>query len=318
MPFLRLLVTHGRISSKVWTSVSGFENFNTDARKSEIGFLDYQIQQWQSSIPDSLRYQPSDNYLEANSLSRRQRRLRLLLYLRANQSRLQLYRPVLYSITSILENRGYAQTVVEIAKETVRTLSQVHQTSDLYRSPQASSNYFLIGALAVLFLAVAHAPAEFSQQIREEFYLALDLIKGCSSRSFITRRLWKTIRGLKDIAPKLGLLPGRGLPETGNPASATVPMAGLAGHQVDEGSMFTGGHAMRSVASSPMNGQQMSYELTNLFEAAGGYPGLMARPDGMMANGMMGSHSGLPPNMESISMASGNEEEFVRIMKECF
>jgi hypothetical protein len=217
-----------------------------------------------------------------------------------------------------MENRGYAQTVVEIAKDTIRTLSQVHQMSDLYQNHQASSNYFLLGALAVLFLAVAHAPAEFSQQVREEFYMALDLIRGCSSKSFISRRLWKTIKGLKDIAPKLGLLPGQGLPDTNDPASAAVAMAGLAGHPVDENTVFNGGHSMSSMAGSPANGQQMSYELTNLFEAAGGFPGLIARQDGMMVNGLMGSHSGLPHGMESFSMASGNEEEFVRIMKECF
>ena len=296
--------------------MAGFENINNESRKSEIGFLDYQVQEWHNSIPDSLRYQPSDNFPESSNISKRQRRLRLLLYLRVNQSRIQLYRPVLYSITSILENRGYAQTVVELAKETIRTLTQVYRTSDIYRSPQASTNYYLMGALAVIFLAVSHAPLEFSQQVREEFYMALDLVKGYKAQSYISRRLWKTIKGLKDIAPKLGLVPGQGVDGNG-PATAAVAMAGLAGHQVDESALFNSGHALNSMASSPMTGHQMSHELTNLFEAAGGYPVMMARQDGMLVNGMMGSHDGLP-HLGTMSMAGGNEEEFVRIMKECF
>ena len=270
-------------------------------------------------------------------MNRRQRKQRLLLYLRANQSRIQLYRPVLYSITSILENRGYAQTVVEIAKETIRTLTQVHQTSDIYRSPEASSNYYLMAALAVIFLAVSHAPLEFSQQVREEFYMALDLVKGYKAQSYISRRLWKTIKGLKDIAPKLGLTPGHGIDIANNdPSSASaVAMTGLTSHpqQVDESALYGsggggGGHAAQqqmnssAMAGSPMTGHQMSHELTNLFEAAGGYPVMMAtRQDGMMVNGagiIGGQHGMHPPHMENFSMAGGNEEEFVRIMKECF
>lgn len=309
-------------SQQIWTSVAGFENINTEARKNEIGFIDYQIQQWQNSIPEVLRYQHSDNFPENTNLSRRLRRKRLLLYLRANQSRIQLYRPVLYSITSILENRGYAQTVVEIAKESIRTLSQVHQTSDVYRDPYSSTNYYLLGALTVIFLAVSHAPLEFCQQVRDEFYMALDLVKGYRPQSYISRRLWKTIQGLKDMGPKLGLMPGQGL-DVNDSTSAAVAMAGLAGHQVDESTLFTPGQSASTMSggtmnSSPMNGHQMSNELTNLFEAAGGYPIMMARQDGMLGNGgMMGSDTGIP-QMGVYAMSSGNEDEIVRVMKECF
>lgn len=302
---------------QVWTSVAGFENINNENRKADIGFLDYEIQQWHKSIPESLKYQPSDNYPENTHLSRRQKRLRLLLYLQSNQSRIQLYRPVLYSITSILEDRGYAQTCVELAKETIRTLSLVHRTSDFYRSPQASSNYYVMGALAIIFLAVSHAPLEFGQQVREEFYMALDLVKDYRPESYISRRLWKVIQGLKDMAPKLGLTPSQGV-HGNDPASAAVAMAGLAGHQVDESTLYASGHALNSLSASPMTGHQMSHELTNLFEAAGGFPIMMARQDGMMvAGGMMGSPDGMP-HMGTWSMAGGNEEEFVKIMKECF
>ena len=308
------------IITQVWTSVAGFENINNDLRKDEIGYLDYQIQQWQNSIPDSLRFHPSDNVPNNTNLSKDLRRLRVLLYLRSNQLRIQLYRPVLYSITSIMENRGYAQTVVEIAKDSIRVLTQLNQTSDIYNSQQAAFNYFLISALAVLFLAVSHAPVEFSQQVREEFYMALDLVKGCSSRSFISRRLWKTIKGLKEVAPKLGLMSGPSMAESSDPhSSAAVAMAGLAGHQVDEMALFSQGQTINSIGSSPMDGQQMSYELTNLFEAAGGYGGMIpSRQDGLMVNGMVGGQGELGQGLEAFSAIHGNEEEFVRIMKECF
>ena len=220
-----------------------------------------------------------------------------------------------------MENRGYAQTVVEIAKDSIRVLTQLNQTSDIYSGQQAAFHYFLISALAVLFLAVSHAPMEFNQQVREEFYMALDLVKGCSSRSVISRRLWKTIKGLKEVAPKLGLLSGPAMAGTNDAhSSAAVAMAGLAGHQVDEMALFSQGQAISPMDSSPRDGQQMSFELTNLFEAAGGYGAMMpSRQDGLMVNGMVGGQGDqLGQGLEPFSLINGNEEEFVKIMKECF
>ena len=234
---------------------------------------------------------------------------------------MQLYRPILYSITSIMENRGHAQTVVEIAKDTIRVLTSLNQTSNIYQAQQTAFHYFLISALAVLFLSVSHAPAEFNSQVREEFYLALDLVRGCSSRSYVSRRLWKTIKGLKEVAPKLGLVSTQPLEASDPHSSAAVAMAGLAGHQVDEMSLYPQAHTLGSMGNSPMNGQQMSHELTNLFEAAGGYNGVTpGRPEGMMAPPMsQGPQNEMGPGMEApYSMSNGNEVEFGRIMKECF
>ena len=311
---------------QVWVSVASFDNASSELRKDEINYLDYQIQQWRSSIPEVLKFRNIDNSLDNKDMPRGQRRLRVLLYLRGNQLRMQLYRPILYSITSIIENRGHAQTVVEIAKDTIRVLTALNQTSNIYQAQQTAFHYFLISALAVLFLSVSHAPAEFNQQVREEFYMALDLVKGCSARSFISRRLWKTIKGLKEVAPKLGLVSAQALEASDPHSSAAVAMAGLAGHQVDEMALYP--QMQATMGNSPMSGQQMSHELTNLFEAARGYSSggaanasvVPARSEGMMVPaitqgppGEVGSH--MDP---SWSLTNGNEVELVRIMKECF
>ena len=237
-------------------------------------YLDYQILQWKNTIPASLSFSASSNLPPQPTESRTQLTLKVLLYVRANQMRILIYRPVLHSATSIMENRGNAQKVVEVAKDTIRLLTRLNETSDIYRTQQVIFNYFLISALAVVFLAVSHAPADFNRIVRDEFYMALDLVKGFSTKSYISQRLWRTIRGLKEVGPKLGLVSRQ--PFTRDDAdphsSAAVAMAGLAGHPVEE--LGGGGVYDRSpgegVSASPMNGQQMSYELTTLFEAAQG------------------------------------------------
>lgn len=197
-----------------------------------------------------------------------------------------------------MQNRQQAQTSVDVAKDTIRVLTHISQTSDIYHTQQALFNPFLTGALAVLFLAVAHTPAEFADNVREEFYMALELVRVLSKGSPISNRLWNTIRHLKEVAPKLGLVAGKAntqpqLPtpqqdpsphqiqtppqsqlqpkaESDPSRSAAVAMAGLAGVNVNDVD-FNGRHgtqgSWKEHSSSPEN---MAHDLTSLFEAAGG------------------------------------------------
>ena len=107
--------------------------------------------------------------------------------------RILIYRPVLHTATTILSHLDFAHTVVKVAKDTIRILTYINRTSDIYRCQQTIFNYFLISGLAVLFLAVAHAPAEFSATCRDEFYNALDLVRGLSAQSHVSKRLWRTV-----------------------------------------------------------------------------------------------------------------------------
>ncbi|KAL8908969.1 MAG: hypothetical protein Q9171_005227 [Xanthocarpia ochracea] len=280
-PYLTAMIACSRIASKVWRSIMGPVGAGSEIEEETMSYLDYQILEWQNHIPDSLRFYPTADISDTGAPSRAQRRLQVLLYLRANQMRILIYRPVLHSATGIMENRQQAGLVVEVAKDTVRVLSRLNQTTDIYRTQQVCFNHFLVSALAALFLAVSHAPLEFNQSVRDEFYMAIDLVNGFSAQSYVSMRLWETIKGLKEIGPRLGLVSRPGLNEPIDPhSSAAVAMAGLAGHRVDETTAFPVSHGAGTVGQSPMNGQQMSYELTNLFEAAGGY-----------SNGMMSSNS---------------------------
>lgn len=201
-----------------------------------------------------------------------------------------------------MQHREQAQSAVNVAKDTVRVLTHINQTSDLYRTQQVLFNAFLTSALAVLFLAVSHAPAVFAEDVREEFYMALGLIRGFSKGSWVSKRLWKTIRVLKEVGPKLGLPVkdlGGGQPKNKSTKddlessrSAAVAMAGLAGHNVDEMSLYNGTpqqqhwSAPTGSSSSP---EGMVHDLTSLFEAAGGYQsiGMNGSQDGAYASGTL-------------------------------
>lgn len=110
--------------------------------------------------------------------------------------------------------------------------------------------------------------------------MALDLVKGFSNKSFVSKRLWKTIKGLKEVGPKLGLSQDLGNTNNGTMddphSSAALAMAGLAGHEISGLSNFNqeGPNINGGTSNSPMNGFQMSHEMTTLFEAALGSVGM--------------------------------------------
>lgn len=140
--------------------------------------------------------------------------------------RIWLYTPILHSASSIATNLSLATKCVELAKENIRYLTQLNNTTNLYRRLQVFYHQFLTTAIAVLFLASTHAPLQFSPHCRDEFYMALELIKDLSAKSYVSQRLWRTVRSLKAIAPRLGLREHEWQPSTtgaGMPISTVGP-----------------------------------------------------------------------------------------------
>ncbi|KAF2746438.1 hypothetical protein M011DRAFT_445229 [Sporormia fimetaria CBS 119925] len=264
-PYLNAMISFSNIASMVWRTIANVDPSQRPINKDELDHFNAEVLNWYHSVPESLKYRHPDPGRGRHLPPRGLHRLQVALYLRRNQMRILIYRPVLHSATSILRYRDYAQTVVDIAKDTIRTLTHVNQTSDLYRTQQMMLNYFLTSALAAVFLAAAHAPAEFSQQCREEFYMALELVRHLSASSYVSKRLWKTIKSLKELGPRLGLNVSNG--DTADAHStAAVAMTSLAGHPVDEMTLYPNGQSSQVGMTHGMQS-----DLTTLFEAAGGY-----------------------------------------------
>jgi len=148
--------------------------------------------------------------------------------------------------------------------------------------------------------------------------MALDLVKGFSNKSWVSKRLWRTIKGLKEIGPKLGLSQDNLNVTNGDMedphSSAALAMAGLAGHEIS--SLATFNAPVASSSNSPMDGYQMSNEMTNLFEMALGSVGING--NGSSSNG------GFIPLPEGDSLTGigsnvfGGDEELYRQLRDLF
>ncbi|KAK4186395.1 putative fungal-specific transcription factor [Podospora australis] len=206
-PFLVAMIGYSKLGAKIWGLVDCFEPaVIRELKAHNFENLEREIWEWYQTVPQEIKTDPADDRIDmpaspADTLQR----VRIWTRLRLNQIRIWLYTPVLHSATSIVENMQLADRAVELAKKTIRLLAHINGTTDLYRRCQVFYHQFLTSSIAVLFLASTHAPVEFSAKCRTEFYMALDLVRDLSAKSWVSHRLWRTIRSLKAVAPKLGL-----------------------------------------------------------------------------------------------------------------
>ncbi|TGJ79550.1 hypothetical protein E0Z10_g9201 [Xylaria hypoxylon] len=275
-PFLVMMIRYSKLSGKVWRFVRHFDaEAAMDAPVDDLEHLDQLIKKWYNELPKEVQLDLSDwedlpQYLSPPVNSQKEydiQRLQIWTWLRYNQIRMWLHTPILHTHSSIMDNLLHAEVAVKLAKNTIRYLAHLNNTTNVYRRMQIFYHQFLSSAITILFVASCHAPVNFSSSCRDEFYMALELLKDMSAKSWVSKRLWGTVKSLRDVAPRLGLAED---PHS----SAALTMAGLAtGHGQAGPSRSTSspfGHPLM-IPPSPgfdglQTGIQMSSEMSRIFE----------------------------------------------------
>ncbi|GJN78146.1 hypothetical protein PLIIFM63780_001639 [Purpureocillium lilacinum] len=203
LAYLRCMISYARLCSKIWDAIPPFGSPSPAIPTEDVHALDLSTQVWLDSIPAHLQIRhPRMLGATGSNMSQPRvlHRLRALLYLRGNYTRISIYQHYLLSPASIQANLSSARLVVDIARDTVQVLVHLNATTDVYSRQQNAFNYFLLSAFAVMTLAVCHAPHHFAKTCRESLLQAIELVKGFSRHSVASRRLWNSIR---ELLPRL-------------------------------------------------------------------------------------------------------------------
>ena len=231
------------------------------------------------------------------------------LRLSIDQLRLFLYRPIVQSSHKIEEHHEQVRIAVQVAQEMIQIISRIGQHSKVVEAHPVSFYHFIASAIATLLLAVCHKPLEYGEQVDHDFKRALELIQGFSTTSAVSHRLWKGARIMSNAGSSLGSKARQALSAANDPHStAAVAMAGLAGHRVDEMTIFDSSKG--TTDDTPNSGDQIAAELLKIFEAALEY----------------GNASGETPNtgaangVGEMTLASmyGGDQELARITRDLF
>ncbi|KAJ4011864.1 hypothetical protein NW752_004261 [Fusarium irregulare] len=279
--YLQCMVGYGHLCSQIWQAIPPFGSASQSIPDDTAAALDLKTQDWLESIPSHLRLRHPRLGLAPRTQPRQPHRLRALLYLRGNYIRILIYRHHLMSTASILANPQSAWLVVDIAQDTIQVLVHLHDTTDIYSRQQNVFNYFLLSALAVIFLAVCHAPDMFSSPCRRTFSDAVELVRGLSRHSTVSKRLWNSIRGM---IPRMKTFVGdqeenhedrpqvEKTGEENDTAQITTEMADQMPVPMAENEAFTLDNIMMTpgdISSSVPDMFRMTNELLDLFNAFG-------------------------------------------------
>lgn len=197
-----------RLSGKACALMNQLSDRTKPMSCQTLEHLDYQVLQWHKSLPDGLQLQRSQLWRLASSSTPGNASvlfLQVVLNARMNQLRNLIFRPILYHPSRISQYPNQALTAVEIAKESVHLLWTVNESTEIVRSNPVFFKHFLVSAFGLLLLAMVNAWNELGQQVAHEFHLALDLFKVMSAKSPLVMRYSTTIKGLEELAHKIGL-----------------------------------------------------------------------------------------------------------------
>lgn len=186
------MVAYCRIAAQVRDSALDMPSPN-HAKDSARDLLDFKVNEWRRNLPSCLHFHPDMDFDPLQG-TRGQYRLRLLLYLRANQMRIIIHRKSALRSGSDAIDTSSVNGMVEVAQDTIRVLAKLSQASNIYHAQQKTFNHFLESALSVLLLVTCRSKATADRSCAAEVQLALDVIERLSTSSSITRRLAEKLR----------------------------------------------------------------------------------------------------------------------------
>jgi hypothetical protein len=233
-----------------------------------MAFFQYRLDEWEKRITADIFSIPGGEDTETRS-----RRIRTVLNLRANHLRMLVARIFLCHNRPESTPSDTWTSLINIAANTIYLLARLDRSTKEYRFQQAQLNYFLVGALGVLFLAITEdstrpnpVPSESEHTIPSPTFLkaqkssmiALNLLCLQAGSSRQCQRLWARVRG---VTNRLDLL-NRMIPTPNQPVDKRWNNDVLAESVPDNVDDF-GAYAMPAESCDPMALGAMAADMEN-------------------------------------------------------
>ena len=210
-PYFHIMLDYSRLSEKVIQLHRSKGTTRSASRREELGQLDYLVLRWQDRIPSNLKFSPLtfSSYEGPAPPDQVSVYHRAMLYLRGNQLRNVIYRGVLCTPQSIKDDQTDAQMVIDIAKDTIRVMSHLDRTTNIYRRQSCELNRYLIAAIGVLLLAAINATGSVhTPPFNEEYSTALDMLESTTTTQLgPSHHQSQKLKVLKELGPRLHLVP---------------------------------------------------------------------------------------------------------------
>ncbi|KAH7131111.1 hypothetical protein EDB81DRAFT_888403 [Dactylonectria macrodidyma] len=213
--YLKSMVAYGSIASEVRKSILN-NSLSLPATSASVrDLLNFRVVRWHKNLPSSLHFSGVNDKFDMVKENRGEYKLRLMLYLRANQMRTVIHRKSTVQTEPGSFDPSSINDMVEIAQDTIRVLVGLARTTDIYHAQHRTFNHFLETALSSLLLIMCCAGADKSVSCLQDVVSAMELVRQLSVQSPISRRLGDKLHGIQGIIDNIQTQ-ARGLPRSSN------------------------------------------------------------------------------------------------------
>ncbi|KAF2008692.1 hypothetical protein BU24DRAFT_445455 [Aaosphaeria arxii CBS 175.79] len=198
-PLLVPLLRWTELAGKTWHALNNRSEDTDGSRMETLSYLDYQITEWYQNLPGHLRL-PG---IAAQNPDQNPTYYQSVMYVRKAHLRNLIYRPILQSPSLSRQNEALLRRAVDISKDTIITLVNFNDRTDLVQTHPMFFQQLLLTAFGNLLLAIVSAVPKVWNTAREELDMFLNLFQFLSSKCTALKRTWTRLQGLRDLHLKL-------------------------------------------------------------------------------------------------------------------
>ena len=258
-PYLDCMIKLDRIGEEVWELVGSQTGRSRQVSPEERAALTFRLHKWFSGISPELRL--NDAPLNPQQRVPVQNEVQLLLYLNGKQMHISVYRDLILSANSVKDNFSEIADVTQHAKDIVQALQRLNWSTSIHTTVY---NRFLLSALGALLLVICHAPSAFGETCREEFHLALRMLRTNRGNAFMSPRTRKLVQAIQRVSSQV-VPAGNASAQPQNiwiePTASNIPIDMMQGPIFEQ-------FSLSNVDSTTSTIDGIS-DLTNFFESVG-------------------------------------------------
>ncbi|KAJ9642718.1 hypothetical protein H2204_002366 [Knufia peltigerae] len=220
-PYLSAMCSYGVFGAHAWSKIVNRDALAAGEGPSEelVEALRCRLEQWHLELELDVRFDTStiesdETFFTTPDDDDIGVYLKTLMYLRSNQIRILVLRPILMYRDAAQNSLSLVSESVTVATKSINVIYCMSQNPALYRKRQVILHHFLSSALAVLFLAAAFDAENRKSMIgipalltdSTELRKGMDLIDNYCGTSESARRLWTTFSRPRRRLVQLGFL----------------------------------------------------------------------------------------------------------------
>ncbi|KAF5668317.1 fungal specific transcription factor factor [Fusarium denticulatum] len=201
--YLKEMVSFCGIASDVRSFFLGTFASRLQDSNSTQDYLQFRVLQWQQNLPRRLQFNGIDDKFDMAIEKRGHYKLRLMLYLRANQMRTIILRKAASRFGSHNIDTSNFEVMIQVARDTIQVLARLARETDIYHAQHKTFNHFLETALSSLLLVTCYASPDQSKSCLQDVVAATQLIHRLARESPITMRLRDKLQTIRKATDEL-------------------------------------------------------------------------------------------------------------------